>query len=167
VDRKRFPKALAATPSIEAKHPALRRLARKAVGNEKRALAAVKKLNAFVFGYLKKSLSTNLDSALAIARARAGDCTEHARLMVALCRAIGLPAREVGGVTWVPDLGGFGYHAWTEVWVGRWIAVDPSWNEVPANATHIHMGGPDDVQWIGTLGDLEIDVLGMETDPKR
>ena len=82
----------------------------------------------------------------AIAQARAGDCTEHARLMVALCRAVGLPAREVGGVTWVPDLEGFGYHAWVEVWVGRWITSDPSWNELPANATHIQMGGPNDVR---------------------
>jgi hypothetical protein len=164
VPAKRFPEALEATSSIESKHPEIRRLARRVVGAEKGALAAATKLNTFVFHYLRKSLSTNLDSALAISRARAGDCTEHARLLVALCRSIGLPAREVGGVTWVPDLGGFGYHAWTEIWVGRWVTADPSWNELPANATHLHMGGPNDVQWIGTLGDLKIQVLDVKTD---
>ncbi len=159
---RRFPKALAATPTIEAKNPLLVKLARRAIGAEKHALPAARKLNTFVYQYLRKSLSTNLDSALAIAKARAGDCTEHARLMVALCRAVGLPAREVGGVTWVPDLGGFGYHAWVEVWVGRWITADPSWNELPANATHIQMGGPNDVQWIGTLGALKVKVLDVK-----
>lgn len=85
--------------------------------------------------------------------------------MVALCRAVGLPAREVGGVTWVPTLGGFGYHAWVEVWVGRWVTADPSWNELPANATHILMGGPNDVQWIGTLGALRAHILSVRKDP--
>lgn len=162
VTNKLYAKALKATHNIEAKHADIRALAKRAVGGEKNAFKAARKINRFVFGYLRKSLSTNLDSALAIARARAGDCTEHARLMVALCRAVGLPAREVGGVTYVPDLGGFGYHAWVEVWVGRWITSDPSWNELPANATHIQMGGPNDVQWIGTLGALKIKVLGFK-----
>ncbi len=162
VTNRSYAKELEATHNIEAAHKEIKALARKATGGEKNALAAAKKITSFVFGYLRKSLSTNLDSALAIARARAGDCTEHARLMVALCRAVGLPAREVGGVTYVPDLGGFGYHAWVEVWVGRWITCDPSWNEVPANATHIMMGGPNDVQWIGTLGALKIDVLKVQ-----
>jgi len=162
VTNKKYVEQLKATHSIEAGHKEIRALATRAAGGEKSALKAAQKLNRFVFGYLRKSLSTNLDSALAIARARAGDCTEHARLMVALCRAVGLPAREVGGVTYVPDLGGFGYHAWVEVWVGRWITADPSWNELPANATHIQMGGPNDVQWIGTLGALKLKVLGFK-----
>lgn len=162
VTNKTYAKELKATHNIESRHKEIRALAKRALGGEKNALKAAQKLNRFVFGYLRKSLSTNLDSALAIARARAGDCTEHARLMVALCRAVGLPAREVGGVTYVPDLGGFGYHAWVEVWVGRWITTDPSWNEVPANATHIQMGGPNDVQWIGTLGALKLRVISLK-----
>ncbi|MDY0000640.1 MAG: transglutaminase-like domain-containing protein [Polyangia bacterium] len=162
----RFPKELAATEQIESRHPEILALGRRAVAGESHALPAARKITAFVYGYLKKSLSTNLDSALAISRAKAGDCTEHARLMVALCRAVGLPARELGGVTWVPDLGGFGYHAWVEVWVGRWVSADPAWNELPANATHILMGGPEDVQWIGTLGNLKVSVLGFELEPQ-
>ncbi len=162
VTNKAYAKHLKATHNIEAKHAEIRALAKKAIGGENNALKAARKINSFIFKYLRKSLSTNLDSALAIARARAGDCTEHARLMVAMCRAVGLPAREVGGVTYVPDLGGFGYHAWVEVWVGRWITSDPSWNELPANATHIQMGGPNDVQWIGTLGALKLRVLSFK-----
>jgi hypothetical protein len=162
VTNPKYAQELKATHNIESGHAEIRALAKKALGGEKNALKAAQKLNRFVYRYLRKSLSTNLDSALAIARARAGDCTEHARLMVALSRAVELPAREVGGVTYVPDLGGFGYHAWVEVWVGRWITTDPSWDEVPANATHIQMGGPDDVQWIGTLGALKLKVLGFK-----
>jgi len=112
-----------------------------------------------VFHYLRKRLSTNLDSALAIARAKVGDCTEHARLLVALCRGVGLPAREVAGLTWVPSLQGFGYHAWVELWLGRWVTADAAWNELPVNATHIQMSRGADQQWLGTLGDLRIQVL--------
>ncbi len=162
----RLAEELKATHQVESDDPTIKALARKAAGHARTALQAAKNLNHWVFQNLKKSLSTNLDSALAIARARAGDCTEHSRLMVALCRAIGLPAREVGGVTWVPDLGGFGYHAWVEVYVAkdRWIAVDPSWDEVPANATHIYMGGPNDARWMGTLGTLKAHVLEVRKD---
>ncbi len=31
----------------------------------------------------------------------------------------------------------FFYHAWPEVYVGRWVAVDPTLNQFPADATHI------------------------------
>jgi hypothetical protein len=157
-------KDLEATHQIESGHREIQALAQRALGGERTALGAARKLNQFVFKYLDKKLSTQLDSALAIARARVGDCTEHARLLVALARAVGLPAREVGGVTYVYEMGGFGYHAWVEVWLGRWVAIDPSWNEVPANATHLRMGGPEDIQWIGTLRALSLQVLDAQKD---
>jgi hypothetical protein len=152
---------LASTHLIEASHPRIRAAARGAVGDARDALGAARRLTAHVHKSLAKSLTTNLDSALAILNAGAGDCTEHARLLVALCRAVGLPAREVGGLTWGADIGGFGYHAWVEVFVGdgRWISADPAFDELPANATHIWMGGPNDARWIGTLGALSAKVI--------
>ena len=32
---------------------------------------------------------------------------------------------------------GFFYHAWPEVYVGRWVSGDPTLNQFPADATHI------------------------------
>jgi hypothetical protein len=157
-------KYLKAEHNIEVNNPDIRALALKAAGGAKTALEAAQKINRFVFKYLRKDLSTDLDSALAIARARVGDCTEHATLMVALCRAVGLPARDISGVVYLPMLSGFGFHAWVEVWVGRWISADPSWNELPANATHIWLSDPDDSRGMQVIGAVKAKVLSEETD---
>jgi len=56
-----------------------------------------------------------------------GDCTEYAALLVALCRAAGVPSRMVGG--YVSDRSfaprPADYHDWAEVWIdGRWRVAD-------------------------------------------
>lgn len=56
---------------------------------------------------------------------RQGDCTEHAVLLAALCRAVGIPARVAMGLVWLDGARSFGYHMWTEVFVaGDWYAID-------------------------------------------
>jgi len=68
-----------------------------------------------------KNLATAFASASEAARARGGDCTEHAVLLAALLRADGIPSRVVSGLVYVPDLGGqgpgFGWHLWTQALV--------------------------------------------------
>jgi len=57
--------------------------------------------------------------------------------------------------------GGFYYHAWNEVWLGQWIAVDPTFEQFPADATHVVLveGDPDkDVALIGVVGQLRLEV---------
>lgn len=62
-----------------------------------------------------------------VARDRAGDCTEHAVLLVALARALDLPARVAVGVLLVDDGEGpsaYG-HAWAEIHDGEsWQIAD-------------------------------------------
>lgn len=57
-----------------------------------------------------------------------GDCTEMARLFVALCRAANIPARFFGGYV-VPSnklLAPRDFHNWAEFWDGRtWQVADP------------------------------------------
>jgi transglutaminase-like putative cysteine protease len=58
---------------------------------------------------------------------RRGDCTEYADLSAALARALGIPARVIGGYVVESDavLRGRDYHNWTEVWLGdRWLILD-------------------------------------------
>ncbi|MCR9248399.1 MAG: transglutaminase-like domain-containing protein [bacterium] len=54
-----------------------------------------------------------------------GDCAEHADLLVALCRASGVPARSVSGLA--SPWGEGPQHAWVEVKTSdeRWKVVDP------------------------------------------
>lgn len=70
---------------------------------------------------------------------RKGDCTEHAALFVALARAAGLPARNVGGIVFVSDAddGMWGYHAWAEVWLGEWVPVDTTVKELGTSARYL------------------------------
>ncbi len=58
---------------------------------------------------------------------RKGDCGQYACLFINLCRAAGIPARFVAGVT-VGDEGRVGHHAWAEVWLPGpgWIPCDPT-----------------------------------------
>ena len=58
---------------------------------------------------------------------RAGDCTEHAYLFVALARAAGIPARALGGFV-MPESGVLDprdYHNWAEFYAeGAWHVAD-------------------------------------------
>lgn len=56
-------------------------------------------------------------------RLRKGVCQDYAHLMIALCRAIGIPARYVCGLM----MGEGATHAWVEVHDGQcWYAFDPT-----------------------------------------
>src|SRR5262249_28048025 len=74
---------------------------------------------------------------------RKGDCGPHSTLTVALLRAVGIPARLVGGLLYAPMFGGcFAQHAWCEVHMGQdgWVALDPTTGEHgKLCATHIKM----------------------------
>jgi hypothetical protein len=97
---------------------------------------------------------------------KAGDCTEHSLLFVALARSAGVPAREVGGLAFV---GGskplFGWHAWAEIHDGKqWVTVDPTWHEVYIDATHIKFADArDDLAWVNVAGKLKLKVVSHET----
>jgi hypothetical protein len=72
-----------------------------------------------------KNFSQAFASAAEVAASREGDCTEHAVLLMALCRARGIPARGAMGLVYFEPLGGFAYHMWTEVWIkDRWVPLD-------------------------------------------
>ncbi|BFT29584.1 hypothetical protein D210916BOD24_07600 [Alteromonas sp. D210916BOD_24] len=62
-----------------------------------------------------------------VAKSKSGDCTEFAVLVVALARALGLPARVIMGTVIVEgddSIEAYG-HAWGEVWRGeKWHRVD-------------------------------------------
>jgi transglutaminase-like putative cysteine protease len=60
---------------------------------------------------------------------RAGVCRDYAHLMIAICRALNIPARYVTGVDYGADpaLGLTDFHAYVEVFLGkRWYLFDAS-----------------------------------------
>ncbi len=113
-----------------------------------------------VYERLRKEVVFALPSALSVLESGRGDCTEHTVLYVALARSLGLPARTAVGLVYLE--GAFYYHAWPEVWLGRWVAVDPTFGEVPAGAAHLRfLTGTlaRQVEVARLIGTLEIEVL--------
>ena len=92
-----------------------------------------------------------------------GDCTEHARLFVALCRAAGIPAREVTGLAWTGDgTRTLGHHAWAEVELqSNWRPVDPTQARMPADAARIELSPSTTTT---SLRDVKFAVESVERD---
>jgi len=133
---------------------------RKILAGEKNALEAARKLNDWTYASLKKVPVVSIPSALEVLSRREGDCKEHTTLYTALARAAGIPTRMAAGIVYMGN--GFYYHAWPEVWIGRWLAVDPTLNQFPADATHIRFiaGNLDRQSEIMRLvGKLKVSIL--------
>jgi hypothetical protein len=151
-----FAADLAATPFVQSAHPRLIAQAQRILGSERDAIRATRLLLDWTYTTLAKELSLGVPTALDVLERQKGDCSEHAVLFTALARAAGLPARIAAGVVYLN--GAFYYHAWSEVWLGQWVSVDPVFHQFPADATHLKFvqGGPEEhltlLQVIGRLG---------------
>ena len=161
----RFAEDLRATPFFQADDEHVKRTAVEIVGKEKDAERVARRLVDWVYQRVEKVPTLSVPNALQVLQERKGDCNEHAVLFAALARAAGLPARMLAGVVYIPSEndapGAFYYHAWNEVWLGEWIAVDPTFDQFPADATHVELveGGPDkDITLLGLVGRLRLDV---------
>jgi transglutaminase-like putative cysteine protease len=136
---------LAPDPLCESDHPRMRQLAAEVVAGRENPWDKVVAIVHWVNANIVSSLSSNRTTALGVLEARAGDCSESTLLACALLRASGVPARRVEGVAYVgPSERILGCHAWLEVWIGRWIPVDPTWAQAPADVTHVCFGGERD-----------------------
>lgn len=74
---------------------------------------------------------------------RVGVCRDFTHLMVALCRALNIPARVVSGTDFGADpaLGPPDFHAYAEVYLGdRWYLFDPSGTGVPMGFVRLGTG---------------------------
>jgi hypothetical protein len=148
---------------VQSDAEALKKQVFEIVGEQKNGLQAVRKISSWVYRNLEKRPTLSIPNALAVYELRAGDCNEHSVLFAALARAAGIPTRIVAGLLYSEDR--FFYHAWNEVYLGEWIAVDSLMNQVPADPTHIRLivGELDrQVELVRTLGRLSIKVLDYE-----
>jgi len=164
--------AMKPTRFLQSDHKEIIALARRAVGSTKDATEAVKKIEAFVAKYIEnKNLSVGYASAAEVAVSKQGDCSEHAVLAAALCRAVGIPAQMVVGIAYVKDFGGrqgFGGHAWTQAYVdSKWVGLDAAFKGTGRggyDAGHIALaagnGEPADFfNLVTTLGQFKIDKI--------
>ena len=72
-----------------------------------------------------------------------GVCRDFAHLMIALCRAVNIPARFASGTDYGADpaLGPPDFHAYVEVFVGeRWFIFEPSGTAIPMGLVRLGTG---------------------------
>jgi transglutaminase-like putative cysteine protease len=129
----------------------VRELAKRAVGDAtdpwKKAMAIENWVDANI---RNKNNSEAFATADEVARHLQGDCTEHAVLAAAMCRAVGVPARTAVGLVYVPNERAMGYHMWIEVWIaGQWYGLDPTLGRGHVDACHLKI---TDQHWNDTQG---------------
>ena len=158
-------KALRATKYLQSDDKKVAALARKAIGSTADAGQAVRRIEKFVREYItRKDLSVGYASAAEVAESRQGDCTEHALLAAAMCRAVGIPAEVVIGFAYAPSFGGrkdiFAPHAWTRALVAKtWVDIDAALRGFDAGhlALSVNYGDPEGFfDLISTLGYFKI-----------
>lgn len=88
-------------------------------------------------------ISSGITSAADTLIERAGVCRDYAHLMIALCRALNIPARFASGIDYGADpaLGPSDFHAYVEVMLsGRWYLFDASGVTPPMGLIRIGTG---------------------------
>ena len=119
---------LADTAFVKPKHAKILATAKKIVGDEKNAIAAVRAISKWVHGYINGQLSATTLTGPQVLECRSGKCTEYSTLFASLARAAGIPAKLALGERLMN--GQWMGHMWNEAWVGRWVSVDSTVNEV-------------------------------------
>jgi transglutaminase-like putative cysteine protease len=163
------PEDLAATPQVNYDAPGIRELAKESAGAARGTYEAARKLSQAVFERLQKVYGASHDRASDVVAAGQGDCTEHTVLLVALARALGIPAREVHGLVYARYGDGqdaLYWHAWAEIRsAGEWIPLDPTFGQPVADATHVALGSGAQVDTVGLLGTLKVSAVEVR-EPK-
>lgn len=114
----------------------LLRLANREFGTLWQGYGRVQAIRDWVHSHTKfqSNSSDSSTSALDTLLSTVGVCRDFAHLMIALCRALNIPARFATGIDYGADpaLGPTDFHAYVEVYLGgRWYMFDPSGTAVP------------------------------------
>ncbi|SEM91447.1 Transglutaminase-like superfamily protein [Luteibacter sp. UNCMF331Sha3.1] len=157
---------LRSNPWVQSDAPDIVALATKAVGNADTDMRRMVRLRSFVTGYIEPTvLDVGYGSALETLRTRQGDCTEHAVLLAALGRSLGIPTRIVTGLVYTDRFANasrvYVPHTWVQSWVeGRWVSFDSANRRF--DTTHIALGVGNGDPWrffsaMASLGRIRID----------
>ena len=149
-------------PLIQNYDPRIAAQAREIIQRERSPARVAALLTHWVHSSVRRAIphAGSAPSAVKVLENPSGDCNEFTTLYVALARSAGLPARTVSGLLYVN--GRFYYHAWPEIYLNDWIAVDPMFDQFPADAAHLRIavgGLARQVELIPLIGRLKLEVL--------
>ena len=123
-------------PSRYCESDRLHRLAVKEFGHMAQGYGRVQAIRDWVLNRItfRSNSSTGNTTAVDTLIEEVGVCRDFAHLMIALCRAVNIPARFATGIDYGADpaLGPTDFHAYVEVYVGnRWFIFDSSGVAIP------------------------------------
>jgi len=152
--------------TVQSNDPSILRMARQIVAEAARPSEQVGRLIQWMQGNVEKA-PLDVFSALDVLEKRRAECQGHAYLYTAFARALGIPTRIVNGIAYSQDYDGFLYHSWAESLVeGNWIAVDPTFGQTVADATHLKLvegeSLADLLPLLDWVGRLKVRVLAVE-----
>lgn len=132
-------------PSRYCQSDRLHKLAVKEFGHLKHGYNRVQAIRDWVLNRVtfRSNSSTGNTTAVDTLIEEVGVCRDFAHLMIALCRAVNIPARFVTGIDYGADpiLGPTDFHAYVEVYLsGRWFIFDPSGVAIPMGFVRICTG---------------------------
>lgn len=156
---------LTGDPFVQVGHPDIVALVAEVITPTDAAWDKADDLFAWVYENIEKTIVLSFPSALDVLSSREGDCNEHTVLFAAMARTAGIPTRIAIGVVWSDELNGFYYHAWPEVYTGRWIAIDPTLGQPVADATHLKLLTGNIESWprlVPYMGRLKLEILEIE-----
>jgi hypothetical protein len=162
-----------ASAMLQSDDPAVRKMAAAVAAGESDAWAIATELENQVKKSIRlKNYSTAMATAAEVAQSLEGDCTEHAMLLAALCRARAIPARVAIGLVYYPPASGFAYHMWTEAWIkDRWVPLDATLGMGGIGAAHLKLADSslqgtsayaELLPVVQALGRLQLEIVSAE-----
>lgn len=132
-------------PSRYCQSDRLLKLANSEFGHLQQGYSRVQAIRDWVLRHVTftSNSSTSNTSAVDTLIERVGICRDFAHLMIALCRALNIPARFTTGTDFGADpaLGPPDFHAYVEAYIGdRWYIFDPSGTAIPMGLVRFGTG---------------------------
>ncbi len=164
---KNHDKYLQSEEYIEVNHPEITALAKKLAGETE--IESLKKVYNWVSVHVKYAGYVSKDKgALDALTTKRGDCTEYAYLVIALARAMNIPARAIGGYVYGNNkiVSASDYHNWAEVYLeGKWQIIDAqkkSFMKGVENYIALRVIEPSDVSLLGSTHRFAVASEGLK-----
>jgi len=168
IETKEYAPYLAETRYIKPNNSDIRTTAQRIVEGKRTAIEAVKALSTWVSGHIESASFVEILSGPEILKIKKGKCTEYTSLFASLARSIGIPVRIAFGERmmlrqWVG-------HMWAEAYVGYWLPVDPTVNDIGASFSLLKLkhsntlDGTQDLRW-ALIDNFDINIEDFRTIP--
>ncbi len=150
------PAMLRASESMQSDDPAIARRAAALTRDATRVDEIVWSIFQYAASFLHSETPDAPDDAVSVLAAERGSPSGRARLLVALLRSVGIPARLVGGLRLEDAARKRATISWVEAWLaGKWVPFDPAnghYATLPANYLALYYGDLPLIEHTAKLG---------------